>query len=313
MPGKPKARKPSKRDILEPSDDEERAEDQPALCRPPFRERTPTSSGSEGEPGSHNIPAQRQPERDLEPRPARLVCSEGAPVSETQPRPTKRLPAQRRPDIRHNLEPPPVRAVFSEDADNRDAPASESQPRPVKRLRVDRAQTPTVMAQNQDDHFDARGMGTNSQLPPPSTSHSTQLSHPGASRKRKQVVLDENEQEEHPARSARRLASESQVQQPMYPLSDQPGPLRARPVHHYQVPLAGPSYNNTEYPRYADYHDDAYRRPYNHFDAPQPRYQAPLAGPSNSNHPYDINHNLHHRRPLPDNYDYPDEGYTGLR
>src|SRR6266567_858663 len=48
MPGKPKARKPSKRDILEPSDDEERAEDQPALCHPPFRERTPTSSGSEG-------------------------------------------------------------------------------------------------------------------------------------------------------------------------------------------------------------------------------------------------------------------------
>jgi hypothetical protein len=64
-----------------------------------------------------------------------------------------------------------------------------------------------------------------------------------------------------------------------------------------------------------DYHDNTYRHPYNHFDAPQPHYQGPLAGPSNTSHPYYANYNMHHRNlPPRDNFDYlDDEDYTGLR
>jgi len=299
-PGKSKARKSSSRDIPEQSDDEEPTQ---RLSRP------------SGEAGSQNAPARRLPDiqHDLEPPPADAVLLDtrnwDAPVSETQPRPMKRLPAQYRPNIEYNQDPPPVRPVFSEAASNRDAPASERQLRPAKRVRVDQAQTPTVFARNQDD---SPSTGTN--LQPPSTSHPTRLSQPGASRKRKQVDLGENKLEERPARSTLRLVSGSQVQQPMHRLSDQPGPLHPQ-VHHYQIPPAGPSSNNTEYRRYVDYHDNTYRHPYNHFDAPQPHYQGPLAGPSNTSHPYYANYNMHHRNlPPRDNFDYlDDEDYTGLR
>jgi len=239
---------------LQASNDDEQAEDQPEPPLAPFtasggrpsrRELSPTSSGSEGEPGSHNIPAQRLPNVEVEHHPDRPTFSE-----DTRPRPTKR------PRVNH--------AQSAISAPNQDVRSKSRGPGTTRR-------PPVIHPSSQPLHLDVPRT-TNQQLP--TIPHSTRRPQLDASHKRKRADLDESEQVEHSGGSMAHLGRGLQVQQPMYLHSGRPG-LQVRPqvpyqhfanypddMYHpshcfdapqprYQLPPMGPS--NTDHLYYANY------------------------------------------------------------